>query len=414
MDERLSVYAATCLTPGIVAQNTGFLDWSTQPSSFKRYPEFLFRYRLKEVEALAWLDCLRCITATQTIAKRPYRRLNTPSAGNLHPIELYAQVRGVKGVIEGIYHIDALRRELVLLQEIGKDGLEPCFDLPARFQGIIIIIALVPFRSWWKYGMRAWRYLYLDAGHQVAAVSAAAALHERQVHALNPGSAGELNRLMGFEEKEFVLGALAWGQPSSRSVEALPPVLMHVDPTDYSEPFLQLKESLTCKVALDDSVLKLPGAVKIDALQSALLARRSARLFAPRPLAEGLFEKLENCMDTVGVNGTLVLLRDQVRPGGMYREGKSVKAGFFAEEMAVFLMGQRFVALASAFVVVHAPVQNAAAHVAAGIAGHWLYLLCEQEGWACSGIGAYYDAALQRFLEVEESILYVIAIGGKP
>ena len=51
-------------------------------------------------------------------------RLNVPSAGNLHPVELYVQIRGIKGIISGIYHIDALEERLVLLREIERDGLE--------------------------------------------------------------------------------------------------------------------------------------------------------------------------------------------------------------------------------------------------------------------------------------------------
>jgi hypothetical protein len=99
------IYDQTVLTPLKVARSVSFIDWRTQPEQFKSYPDFLFRYPFNEIDALKVIEYARCITDYQIIGGKPYYRLNTPSAGNLHPIELYVQIRGIKGVISGIYHV---------------------------------------------------------------------------------------------------------------------------------------------------------------------------------------------------------------------------------------------------------------------------------------------------------------------
>ncbi len=109
-------YERTALTPMRVARATGYIDWSMQPSLFKHYPEGLFSYDLNEHDALKVIALSRCVTSEHTVGGKPYVRLNTPSAGNLHPLELYVQIRGTQGIISGIYHVDAGRQKLVLIR----------------------------------------------------------------------------------------------------------------------------------------------------------------------------------------------------------------------------------------------------------------------------------------------------------
>ena len=133
------LFHTTKLTPQYVAKKSGFLDWNTQPSRFKRYPHFCFRYDRKALGEHAWLLDLRRITNVQNIGGgRVYERLNVPSAGNLHPLELYVQIRKVSGMISGIYHIDVEQDALVLIREIERDGLELHVGLTSRFMGKVI------------------------------------------------------------------------------------------------------------------------------------------------------------------------------------------------------------------------------------------------------------------------------------
>lgn len=85
------VYEESSLTPLRVAKLSGYRDSSSQPSMFKHYPDFLFRYKYEENPLLQIAELCRIVTSRFKSANQPYLQLNTPSAGNLHPVELYVQ-----------------------------------------------------------------------------------------------------------------------------------------------------------------------------------------------------------------------------------------------------------------------------------------------------------------------------------
>ncbi len=146
----------------------------------------------RELSLLLW--------AAQGVTQR-FRRLalrTAPSAGALYPIETYVSVQNVEEVPDGIYHYGVLNHALELLKP-GDQG--EALASAALDQGFIASAAAVFIwtavfgRSAWKYGQRAFRYIYLDAGHiaQNAALAAAAlglgtcqigALYDDEVNAL--------------------------------------------------------------------------------------------------------------------------------------------------------------------------------------------------------------------------------------
>lgn len=205
------LYEATVLTPEAVTANSGFISWEEQPSAFKRYPNFLPRIPCDGLPMLQALRAARTVTDTRDFDGTPYYRLSTPSAGNLHPLELYVQIRGIKGIVSGIYHLDALRDELVLLEEVGA-GLEPMLGYANRFEGMLILFSLVPYRSEWKYGHRAWRYCFMDAGHQAGALLAAFHAAGLTLCAVPAFDAAALNTFMGFDGEEHACLAFAAGR----------------------------------------------------------------------------------------------------------------------------------------------------------------------------------------------------------
>ena len=230
------VYEATALTPLKVARNSGYVDWASQPSLFKRYPDFLYRIGFDTHPQLQPLFLARRITFETAVGGKPYYRLNTPSAGNLHPVELYVQIRGVKGVLSGIYHVDARHSELVLIRECGADGLEPSVGMPHRFEGFIFVLSVVPYRSEWKYGHRAWRYCYMDAGHQLGALSAAMEVGGLALSAVEGVDMNALGRTMGFGQEEFACAVLTAGHAGEKPAKPLKTPLMRVAPTDLTVP----------------------------------------------------------------------------------------------------------------------------------------------------------------------------------
>lgn len=91
-----------------------------------------------------------------------------PSAGALYPIEVYVMVNDVDGLDGGIYHYDVPGHRLALLRDgdysetaahaaLGQTMLAKC--------GAVIFLTAIIERTRWKYRQRAYRYIYLDAGH---------------------------------------------------------------------------------------------------------------------------------------------------------------------------------------------------------------------------------------------------------
>lgn len=169
------------------------LDWGAQPSARKVYenplktielpaPEpaespslwtaiharrSIRSYRrdpvtLKEMSQLLW--------ATQGMTEKVggYRLRSAPSAGALYPIETYLVVNRVDGLEPGLYHYDAPDTVLQFLRagELGAEAAAAALDQPmAENAAVVFVWTAVIGRGKWKYLERAYRYIYLDAGH---------------------------------------------------------------------------------------------------------------------------------------------------------------------------------------------------------------------------------------------------------
>ena len=97
-----------------------------------------------------------------------YEFRTAPSAGALYPIETYVVVNDVRKLEVGVYHYCIRTHQLEQLkpgkfrQEITTAALGQ--RMCARSAAIFIWSAVFE-RCKWKYGQRAYRYIYLDAGH---------------------------------------------------------------------------------------------------------------------------------------------------------------------------------------------------------------------------------------------------------
>jgi SagB-type dehydrogenase family enzyme len=91
-----------------------------------------------------------------------------PSAGGLYPIETYLCVNKVSDLDSGIYHYSVAERELELVKpgKFGKELAEAALGQSMLAKGNVVFIWTAIFeRSKWKYRQRAFRYVFLDAGH---------------------------------------------------------------------------------------------------------------------------------------------------------------------------------------------------------------------------------------------------------
>lgn len=140
-----------------------------------------------------------------------------PSAGALYPVETYLVIHNVEEIEPGIYHYGVKGHELESLQPgdfreaIARAALDQDMAYSA---GVVFVWTAVFERSKWKYRERAYRYVYLDAGHiaqNIALAAAASGLGTCQIGALYDD---EVNSLVGVDgEGESVLYMTVAGYP---------------------------------------------------------------------------------------------------------------------------------------------------------------------------------------------------------
>jgi SagB-type dehydrogenase family enzyme len=168
------------------------LDWTVKPAIYKEYPEAerfelppfelnqplsldmaikqrksIRNFQAKQLSQGRLSYLLWASTGIQRIEEK-YEFRTAPSAGALYPIETYIIVNNVKKLEAGVYHYSVKSHELELIKHgdfrqaitMAALGQDMCASAAAVFVWTSIFE-----RCKWKYGQRAYRYIYLDAGH---------------------------------------------------------------------------------------------------------------------------------------------------------------------------------------------------------------------------------------------------------
>jgi SagB-type dehydrogenase family enzyme len=126
----------------------------------------------------------------------------TASAGALYPNETYLFVSNVTDCPAGIYHYEVLEARLATLAE-GDFSIElaqACLD--QRFcadAGVVFAWGAVVPRCAQKYADRAYRYIYMDAGHLGAHLQLAATALDLAGVNIGAFYDEEVNRLLGLD-----------------------------------------------------------------------------------------------------------------------------------------------------------------------------------------------------------------------
>jgi SagB-type dehydrogenase family enzyme len=213
----------------------GRLDWASKPATYKRYPaaprlalsdpqtedgapiwEVLRRRRSErrfQDSPLRETELSQLLWATQGITQ-PGRSVDfrtAPSAGALYPVETYLVVHDVEGVEPGVYHYDVQHHQLEQLKrgdfraEVAHAALDQRMAARAK---VVFVWTAVFERSKWKYRQRAYRYVYLDAGHiaqNLALAAVALGLGSCQIAALYDVEANDLLGVDGVEESTLYM-----------------------------------------------------------------------------------------------------------------------------------------------------------------------------------------------------------------
>jgi SagB-type dehydrogenase family enzyme len=145
------------------------LDPSNRPTPFKRYvgldptplPTDLDTSTLSRL--LFFTGGVTRTSSSRAFEERTYFR-TAMSAGNLHPVEVYAVCAGVEGVADGVHHFAPLEFGLTTLRAGALATGAP----------ITFVFTGIPWRTAWKYGERGFRHLYWDAGTMLANLLAVA------------------------------------------------------------------------------------------------------------------------------------------------------------------------------------------------------------------------------------------------
>ena len=207
----------------------GNLDWANKPEIYKSYPpsrivELPSQLRESTMDVS---EVLRRRKSIRAFSNQPLRKVDlafllwastgiqrveqgyefrtAPSAGALYPIETYIAANNIENVESGIYHYNIRSH---LLEEIktgyfGDKLAHAALDQKMCATASVVFIWTAIFqRSKWKYTQRAYRYIYLDAGHVAENLALAAA-------SINCGSCqvgtffdDEINLIVNVDETE--------------------------------------------------------------------------------------------------------------------------------------------------------------------------------------------------------------------
>ena len=198
------------------------LVWETKPDLYKEYPDApkvelpsfkppramsldqalkqrksIREYQPKSISKGQLSYLLWASTGIQRIDDG-YAFRTVPSAGALYPIETYLIVNNVRTLEAGLYHYSIRNHQL---EQIKQGDMRHQIAGAALGQGmcaagaVVFAWSAVFERCKWKYGQRAYRYIYLDTGHIAENLALAAvslklgsceigALYDDQVNAI--------------------------------------------------------------------------------------------------------------------------------------------------------------------------------------------------------------------------------------
>ena len=400
------------------------------------------------------------ISASKLVPSTGYRyalRVN-PSSGNLHPTEFHFVTRGLKEWPDGLYHY---RPSSHMAEQRALGDLE--LKLAGGSAPITFVLTSIAWREAWKYGDRAYRYCLHDIGHAWQAVALAARSIGCDAFAVGQFPDDEVALLCRLYEDEWPMliielrggsipvrepdhGETVWyggdanqlskettvyrlieeihkakkfrgdGSASQRSVSEPFPIgaskTKLAQPASSTRPFGEV-------VRRRRSALDFVGGAQSMSLTQfwALLAAANRPLIAD--FATGRFIQLY-----------LYVHRVSGLQPGVYRlspEGaglEHLKSGDQRVAAAGLSLGQDLAGNACvAFSMIgdldratraHGDRGYRYVHFEAGAIGHRLYLAAEALGLGATGIGAFYDEEVHRYLNLtaeQGRVVYHFAIG---
>lgn len=382
------------------------------------------------------------ISASKVVPSTGFRyalRVN-PSSGNLHPTEFHFVTRGLRDWPDGLYHYRP-SSHMAEQRAAGQFNVEHS-DAP-----IIFILTSIAWREEWKYRDRAYRYCLHDIGHAWQALALAAQAMGCKTRRIVEFPDDEIARELRLNEDEWPMLILEVGDAARKS-DASETVWYAGQANQLSKETIlypridaiHTATKLIVNFALESGPtgsgeIKLPPPAQsmrsfgeiarnrrsaldfVGGTQSISLAQLSALLTGASPLLS--FIQLY-----------LYVHRVDGLESGVYRfwpehaELEKIQSGDQRVAAAGLSLGQDLAGNACVAFSMIGDLERAAraygdrgyryVHFEAGAVGHRLYLAAEALGLGATGIGAFYDEEVHRYLHVKPEqgqVVYHFAIG---
>ncbi len=399
------------------------------------------------------------ISASKRVASTGYRyalRVN-PSSGNLHPTEFHFLTRHLKDWPNGMYHY---RPSAHMAEQRARGDLN--FNLADSSAPVVFALTSIVWREAWKYGDRAYRYCLHDIGHAWQALALAAQAIGCHTFAFGNFRDDEVAQFCRLEKDEWPMlivelrgtsipvrkphacQAVWYGGHANKistettaytrieQIHAATKLSHHAqrcisttEPPPTGSGEIKLPPAASSLRGFGEVARKRRSALDfLGGMNSMSLAQLSAILSAAtRPFSS----------DFAGARFIQLYLYahriDGLQPG-VYRlwpdhaELEQIRSGDQRVAAAGLSLGQDLAGNACVAFSMIGDLDGAAhaygdrgyryVHFEAGAVGHRLYLAAEAFGLAATGIGAFYDEEVHRYLNLtskQGQAVYHFAIG---
>jgi SagB-type dehydrogenase family enzyme len=400
------------------------------------------------------------ISASKRVRSTGYRyalRVN-PSSGNLHPTEFHFFTRGLEGWPDGLYHY---RPSSHMAEQRALGGLE--MKLAGSCAPVVFVLTSIVWREAWKYRDRAYRYCLHDIGHAWQGLALAARALGCESFATGHFPDDGVARFCRLHEDEWpmlivnVQGAtipmrrpddardIVWhgGQANQLSEETIvyPSIegihnatkLLHDACGDLNASELAPTDSGGVQLPSPASSRRTFGEVARSRRSALNFLGGTQSISLPQLTAILAAASQPFCADFAGsrfVQLYLYVHRVDGLPSGVYRhwpgraELERIRSGDQRVAAAGLSLGQDLAGNACVAFSLIGDLDLATraygdrgyryVHFEAGAVGHRLYIAAEALGLGATGIGAFYDEEVQRYLSLtpeQGQVVYHFAIG---
>ena len=398
------------------------------------------------------------VSASKLVPSAGYKyalRVN-PSSGNVHPTEFHFVARGLKDWPDGLYHYrpSAHMAEQRAIGDVEWNGASSSAPL-------VFVLTSIAWREEWKYRDRAYRYCLLDIGHAWQALALAAQAIGCEAVAVGEFADDEISEsgrlpedewpmlvveLRGttipVRERDAVESSWTEGVPNrlSQEVVAYPRIEGMHRATKLASPIRPVSTEEPAQT--DSGRITLPSPESSTRCFGAVArSRRSALDFqgGARPITQAQLSAIlvATCTPLAADFARTSFIQlyiyvhrvDDLEPG-VYRvwpermELEPIRLGDQRVAAAGLSLGQDLAGNACVAFSMIGDLERAArtygdrgyryVYFEAGAIGHRLYLAAEALGLGGTGIGAFYDEEVRRYLDLtvaDGQPVYHFAIG---